>query len=42
MPLSCAKALAPTMALLGWTLKPVIAETSRDAFMMSWVTIRLL
>ena len=31
MPDSCAKALAPTIALLGWTANPVRYETSRDA-----------
>ena len=31
MPASWAKALAPTMALLGCTAKPVTAETSLDA-----------
>jgi hypothetical protein len=31
MPDSWAKALAPTIALLGWTLKPVMAETRREA-----------
>ena len=37
MPASWAKALAPTIALFGWTMKPVMAETRRDAFMMSSV-----
>ena len=31
MPASCAKALAPTIALLGWTGKPVMPETRRLA-----------
>ena len=31
MPDSWAKALAPTMALLGWTEKPVMPETVREA-----------
>jgi len=34
MPDSWAKALAPTIALLGWTTKPVTAETRREARMM--------
>jgi hypothetical protein len=38
MPLSWAKALAPTIALFGCTWKPVMAETRREAFMISWVT----
>ena len=31
----------PTIALLGCTWKPVIAESRREAFMISWVTMRL-
>ena len=31
MPASCANALAPTIALLGCTAKPVIAETNLEA-----------
>jgi hypothetical protein len=31
MPEACAKALAPTTALFGWTTKPVVCATRRDA-----------
>ena len=34
MPDSWANALAPTIALLGWTAKPVRYETSREAGVM--------
>jgi len=31
MPEACAKALAPTTALLGWITKPVVCDTILDA-----------
>ena len=38
-PASCAKALAPTIALFGWTGKPVIEETNLEAFIIDSVLI---
>ena len=36
MPLSCAKAFEPTMALLGCTDEPVKDETMRDVLVIWW------
>ena len=41
MPEAWAKALAPTTALFGWTTKPVICETSRDAGTICVVSMRV-
>ena len=41
MPASCAKALAPTMALFGWTTMPVYALTRRLVRMI-WVVSMLV
>src|SRR5947207_13382560 len=42
MPDSCAKALAPTMALFGCTGKPVMLETSFDAGTIWVVSMRVV
>src|SRR5258708_3554410 len=42
MPDSWAKALAPTIALLGWTLIPLMVQTRREVRVIPFVLIALL